>query len=220
MRKKGNLEQRLQDCLSIMTEADLSDKNMKSAAQKKDYLDLKAIFPNGNPVHLEIGCGKGKFVLEMAKMYPDINFIACEKVSNVIIEGCEKCLEMGLTNVHFLNTSAEVLPKYFAPDTFERLYINFSNPLPKEGFKKQRLTHPRFLQMYRSLLVEGGEIWQKTDNEPFFDFSLESYAQENMTIVSVCRDLKNNPFEGNVVTEHEQKFMDMGLPIFRAVVRV
>lgn len=220
MHKKGHLEERLAACGEILTVADLEDKNMKTAAEKKDYLDLGAIFGNDNPVHIEVGCGKGKFILEMAAAYPAVNFVAVEKISNVIVEGCEKLKEQKLGNVHFLNSSAEVLPKYFREHCAERIYLNFSNPLPKLGYVKQRLTHPRFLEIYRSLLVVGGEIWQKTDDEDFFDFSLENYEANGFEIISVCRDLKNQPFAGNVVTEHERRFMDMGLPIFRAVVRV
>lgn len=220
MHKKSHLEERLAACSDILTACDLSDKNMKTAAEKREYLNLQAIFGNGNPVHLEIGCGKGKFVLEMAEANRQINFVAVEKISNVIIEGCERLKQTDLCNVHFLNTSAEVLPKYFPENSVDRIYLNFSNPLPKLGYVKQRLTHPRFLAIYRALLKPNGEIWQKTDNEEFFDFSLENYGQCGFEIISQCRDLKSNPFAGNVVTEHEQKFMDMGLPIFRAVARV
>ncbi len=216
MHRKSHLDERLLACGNI-TLADLSDKNMSTAKEKKQYLNLREIFGNDNPVRLEIGCGKGKFVLESAKREPNVNFIAIEKVSNVIITACEQALAQGVKNVHFINSSAEVLEKYFTPQTFERIYLNFSNPLPKLGYTKQRLTHPRFLQIYKRLLKEEGQIWQKTDNEAFFDFSLESFSQEDFALSEVCRDITRQPVEGNIITEHEQKFMDMGLPIFRLV---
>lgn len=220
MHKKGHLEERLAACADILTVADLSDKNMKRAAEVKEYLDFEKIFGNNNPVRLEIGCGKGKFVCETAAQNPDINFFACEKISNVLIEACERVKAENLKNVHFLNCAAEVLPKYFKEHTVEKIYLNFSNPLPKEGYKKQRLTHPRFLEIYRGILKRGGEIIQKTDDKSFYLFSLESYKEAGCEILSVCEDLKNNPVPGDVETEHERLFKSQGKPIFRIVVRV
>jgi tRNA (guanine-N7-)-methyltransferase len=220
MHKKGHLEERLAACSHILLSADLQDKNMKSAAEKKEYLPLARIFGNDNPVHLEIGCGKGRFVIEMAKRYPSVNFVAVEKVSNVIIDAAEGAVKEGLTNVYFINCAAEVLPKYFEDASVERIYLNFSNPLPKKGFIKQRLTHPKFLEIYKHILVPFGEIWQKTDSKDFYEFSCESYLSSGYEIVDKCEDLKNNPFEGNVITEHESKFMAEGLPIYRVVAKV
>jgi tRNA (guanine-N7-)-methyltransferase len=219
MHRKANLEERLAACSPVLTSADLTDRNMKRAAQVQEYFDFQKIFGNLNPVHLEIGCGKGKFVLESAARHPEINFVAVEKISNVIIEGCEKLMQNPLPNVHFLCCAAEVLPRYFPQGSVARIYLNFSNPLPKLGYAKQRLTHPKFLAEYATLLTDNGEIWQKTDNEAFFEFSLESYKQANFTILETTRDLKNHPFADNVITEHEQKFMDMGLLIYRVVVK-
>lgn len=220
MHKKGHLEDRLAACSRILTVSDLSEKNMKTAAEIKEYLPLEEIFGNANPVHLEIGCGKGKFVVEMAKLHPDVNFVAVEKISNVIIDACEQTLAADLSNVYFLNCAAEVLPKYFPDGVFDRLYLNFSNPLPKRGYIRQRLTHPRFLRIYAQLLKPGGEIWQKTDSSELYEFSLQGYKAEGYDIVSTCTDLAAQPFEGNVITEHERRFMEQGLPIYRVVVRV
>lgn len=220
MHKKSHLEERLAACGPILTVADLAQKNMKLAAMERRLFDLQALFPQGGPVHLEVGCGKGGFVNQMAAMYPEVNFIAVEKISNVMIEACEECLKRGLNNVHFLICAAEVLPRYIPEHSISRIYLNFSNPLPKLGYVRQRLTNPRFLQIYKSLLTEGGEIWQKTDDEAFFDYSLQCYGQEGFKISSVCRDLASHPFEGNVVTEHEARFMSQGKKIFRAVVQV
>ena len=220
MHKKSHLEERLAACDSILTVADLTQKNMKLAAQERKLLNYASVFSNSNPVHLEIGCGKGGFVNKMATLHPDVNFLAVEKISNVMIEACESALSLGIKNVHFLICAAEVLPKYIPENSVERIYLNFSNPLPKLGYVKQRLTNPRFLEIYKKLLIPGGEIWQKTDDEAFFDYSLASYEEAGLKILSVCRDLEAHPFEGNVITEHERRFMDEGKKIFRAVVRV
>lgn len=220
MHKKCHLEDRISACADIVTVADLSDKNMKRAALTPEYLELSAIFKNDNPVFLEIGCGKGKFICETAKQNPSVNFIACEKISNVLIEALERVKEEGIKNVYFLNCAAEVLQKYLREGSVAGIYLNFSNPLPKEGYKKQRLTHPRFLRIYKSLLKRGGEIIQKTDDRAFYEFSLESFKQEGFEIISVCEDLKSHPVEGDVETEHERRFKEMGKPIFRTVARL
>ena len=188
MHKKSRLEERIAECGDIVTVADLSDKNMKNAAEIADYLPLGEIFGNDNPVHLEIGCGKGKFVCEIAKLNPDVNFVAVEKISNVLIEALERAKSENLKNVYFLNCAAEVLPKYFKAGAISRIYLNFSNPLPKEGYKKQRLTHPRFLEIYKRIIKKGGRIIQKTDDGDFYKFSLESYAVADIKVITTCEN--------------------------------
>lgn len=220
MHRKNNLDARLKDCGEILTVCDLTDKNMKRAAQTGEYLDFIGIFGNSNPVRLEIGCGKGKFVCETAAQNPDINFVACEKISNVIIDACERAVRDSLKNAHFLNCAAEVLEKYFPPRSVELIYLNFSNPLPKEGYKKQRLTHPRFLEIYRKILKSGGKIIQKTDDKAFYLFSLESYKTAGFRVLETCEDLDNNPVDGDVETEHERLFKSQNKPIYRIVAEV
>lgn len=220
MHRKPHLDERLFACGKILTTADLTDKNMLRAAGEKQYLDCVEIFGNDNPVYLEIGCGKGKFVAETAKLNPDINFVACEKISNVIIDACERVIAEGISNVYFLNCAAEVLAKYFKPRSVEKIYLNFSNPLPKEGYKKQRLTHPRFLDVYREFLKEGGLVVQKTDDGDFYRFSLESFKKAGYKVIETCEDLASNPVAGDVETEHERLFKSRGKPIYRIVAEV
>ena len=217
MHKKGHLEERLEACADILTVADLSDKNMKRSALVKEYICFDGIFGNANPARLEIGCGKGKFVCETAKLNPAVNFIACEKISNVLIDACERVKAENIKNVYFLNCAAEVLPRYIKPGSVETIYLNFSNPLPKEGYKKQRLTHPRFLEIYKKLLKPAGKVVQKTDDRDFYLFSLESYKEAGFKILETCEDLAANPVEGDVETEHEKRFKEQGKPIFRIV---
>lgn len=219
MHKKSRLEERIAACNDIVKVADLSDKNMKNAALAPEYVPFNDIFGNNNPIYLEIGCGKGKFVCEMAKKLPDINFVACEKISNVLIEALERAKTEEIKNVYFLNCAAEVLGKYFTQGSVERIYLNFSNPLPKEGYKKQRLTHPRFLSIYGGLLKKGGQIIQKTDDEDFYKFSVESYKEAGFEVLSACENYLLGEKE-DVETEHERRFKDMGKRIFRVVVRV
>ena len=156
---------------------------------------------------------------EMAAKNPQVNYVACEKISNVLIEALEMAKKEGLENVYFLNCAAEVLEKYFERGSVERVYLNFSNPLPKEGYKKQRLTHPRFLSIYGGLLKKGGQIIQKTDDENFYAFSLESYKEIGFDVVYTCEDYKN-PDEDDTETEHERHFKDMGKRIYRIKVVV
>lgn len=219
MHRKSRLDERISACGDIVKVADLSDKNMKRAALTPEYLPFNDIFGNDNPVCLEVGCGKGKFVCEMAAKNPQVNYVACEKISNVLIEALEMAKKEGLKNVYFLNCAAEVLEKYFERGSVERVYLNFSNPLPKEGYKKQRLTHPRFLSIYGGLLKKGGQIIQKTDDENFYAFSLESYKEMGFDIVYTCEDYKN-PDEDDAETEHERHFKDMGKRIYRIKVVV
>ena len=215
MHKKAHLEERLEACGDIVTVADHKDKNMKRAVSLKEHLNFAEIFKNSNPVWLEIGCGKGKFVCEMAQKFPDKNFLACEKISNVLIEALEAVKEKGIKNVYFLNSAAEVLQKYVPDGSIERVYLNFSNPLPKEGYKKQRLTHPKFLNIYSKLLEDGGEIIQKTDDRNFYLFSLESYNVSGFNVISVDENYSGS--EEDAETEHEKKFKKEGKNIYRII---
>lgn len=218
MHKKSRLVERIAACGDIVKVADLTDKNMKRAALTPEYVPFNEVFGNSNPLWLEIGCGKGKFVAEMAKKFPDINFIAVEKISNVLIEALERVKDEKISNVYFLNCAAEVLQKYIKNGEVDRIYLNFSNPLPKEGYKKQRLTHPRFLSIYGGLLKKGGLILQKTDDEDFYKFSLESYREAGFEVLSVCENYLS-PEDSDVETEHERRFKDMGKRIFRVIIR-
>ena len=202
MHKKSRLEERIQACGDIVTVADLTDKNMLRAALTPEYLPFTQIFGNSNPVYLEIGCGKGKFVCETARLNPDINFIACEKISNVLIEALERVREESIKNIYFLNCAAEVLQKYLPESSVDAIFLNFSNPLPKEGYKN------------------GGEIIQKTDDRPFYEFSLQGFMAEGMQILSTCEDLAASPIDGDVETEHERRFKQMGRKIHRIHARV
>jgi len=191
--------------------------NMKEAAENfRALIDFQKAFKNNNPVALEIGCGKGGFAIAMAEKYPSVNFLALEKMSNVILTPLEEVAKRGLENLKFLNIRAECLPCYIPEKSLSVIYLNFSTPLPKLGYATQRLTHRNFLEVYKKLLVDGGKIIQKTDDREFFEFSLEEYKACGFALKEVTFDLheKGNP-EWNIVTEYEAKWIEKGLPIHR-----
>ncbi len=215
MRKKKYLEERLNAVSDILFISDLEDRNFSTAAEKKEYIDFSDWFNNSNPYMLEIGCGKGGFAVEFAKRNPDINLIAVEKDSNVIVSACEKAKNEGISNLRFIKCSAEYLPKYIEPNLIDRIFLNFSCPFPKTKYAAHRLTHPRFLEIYKPLLKSKAEIHQKTDNMKLFEFSIEALSASGFTLKNISLDLHNSDFEGNIVTEYEQKFVDLGCPIYR-----
>lgn len=215
MRRKRNLDQRLAACQDKLFEIITDELNFEKAVQNKEYLDFNKIFGNGNPLVLEIGCGKGKFACEFAKAHPEQNVIAVEKYGNVIVEACERAINEGINNLYFIKGNAEYLPKYIKKGSIERIFLNFSCPFPKNKYAIHRLTHSRFLSIYRLLLCEDGEIHQKTDNMHFFEFSIEEFSQNGFALKNVSLDLHSSEFKDNIMTEYEARFSSMGMPIYR-----
>ncbi len=214
MRKKKHLEERLAECNNLL-QLFSDDSNYLTAIEKKEYIDTKALFGNDNPVVLEIGCGKGNFACELAKANPDINVLALEKCSNVLVIACEKAMKESIPNLRFLRIGAEFLEKYITPESIDRIYLNFSCPYPKNAYENRRLTNPRFLKSYKAILKSGAEIHQKTDNMHFFEYSIEQLTGFGFCLKNVSLDLHSSEFEGNIETEYEQKFSSMGMPIYR-----
>ena len=215
MRKKKNLEERLAAVGDILFTSDIGDRNFNTAKNEKEYIDFDSWFAKKQPLYLEIGCGKGKFAYTFAKEHPEINLVAVEKSGNVIVEACEKAKEMELSNLKFIKCGAEYLEKYFMDKSIERIFLNFSCPFPKKAYATHRLTHERFLNIYKNLLEDGAEIHQKTDNIHFFEFSLESFSNNGFAFKNISLDLHKSDFEGNIETEYEQKFSSLGFPIYR-----
>lgn len=214
MRKKKYLDERLAECKENLFEYLTEERNFDDVKDVR-YIDFAEYFGNGNPVELEVGCGKGQFVCEMAKRHPELNFIAVEKAANVVVLACEKAKEMGLKNVLFIKTSAEYLPRLIKPHTVTRLYLNFSCPFPKPSYAIHRLTNHRFLKIFDELLVDGAEIHQKTDNMHFFEYSVEQLTSFGYALKNVSFDLHNSGIEDNIVTEYERRFSEQGMPIYR-----
>ena len=221
MRKKRNFEARMEACGDLLIAKGANGiLNMKEAAETyRALIDFEKVFGADRkdlPVAFEIGCGKGGFVIELAKKEPNVNFLALEKMSNVILTPLEEVKKQGLENVRFLNIRAECIPCYVPEGSLETIYLNFSTPLPKLGYVTQRLTHRGFVETYKKLLKKGGRIIQKTDDRAFFDFSLEEFKACGLRLENVTYNLheKGNP-EWNIVTEYEAKWVERGLPIHR-----
>lgn len=172
-------------------------------------------FGNNNPIHIEIGCGKGQFICEMAKKYPDIDFVAIEVVKDVMVIAMEKAEPLGLDNLRFIIGDAAKLCDYFDKGEAERIYLNFSDPWKKNKQAKRRLTHKNFLDVYKKVLKSGDMIFFKTDNQKLFEFSLNSFAAENYKMSDITFDLHNSGMEDNVMTEYETRFAEAGMPIYR-----
>ena len=204
MRKKKNCGARMERCKDIW---------IKNPQEYKGK--WSTLFQNDNPIHIEIGCGKGNFILGMAKMYPDVNFIGIEKVEDVIVMAMEKVSDAELSNVLFMDMDAQIIEEIFEKGEIERIYLNFSDPWKKKKQAKRRLTHKNFLDKYKMVLNEGDYIFFKTDNRLLFEFSINSFCQENYKLSNISLDLHNSDFEGNVMTEYEERFSAMGMPIYR-----
>ena len=200
----------------------IKNANEKLAVNERDYIanpnDFKGkwntVFENTNPIHIEIGMGKGQFLVNLATLNPDINYIGIEKFTSVLLRASEKLMALNLKNVKIINVDALNLNDCFAHNEIDRIYLNFSDPWPKNAHAKRRLTSDRFLPLYKNILNKNGEIHFKTDNRKLFEFSLESMNNYGMLYKNISLDLHNSSFEGNIVTEYEEKFSKFG-PIYR-----
>lgn len=174
------------------------------------------LFPNKNPLHIEIGCGKGQFMITLAKRNPDINYVAIEKYDSVLLRTLEKANEVELSNLKLTIMDAEHISEYFDKGEVSRIYLNFSDPWPKNAHAKRRLTSKVFLDQYRDILTDDGEIHQKTDNRGLFEFSLESFNENGWAMHHISLDLHKDyeKYPDNITTEFEDKWSKLG-PIYR-----
>ncbi|MEK4495269.1 tRNA (guanosine(46)-N7)-methyltransferase TrmB [Ureibacillus sp. FSL W8-0352] len=174
------------------------------------------LFGNDCPLHIEVGSGRGQFIVGMAQANPEINYIGIELFDKVIVKALQKALEAGSPpNLRLLRVNAEELEKIFQKNEVHRVYLNFSDPWPKKRHAKRRLTHEKFLKIYESILIDEGEIHFKTDNRGLFEYSLVSMSQYGMKLKDVSLDLHANEPEDNIRTEYEEKFSSLGQPIYR-----
>ncbi|MEG1880574.1 MAG: tRNA (guanosine(46)-N7)-methyltransferase TrmB [Oscillospiraceae bacterium] len=192
MRRKKHREERLEACGNIFT----------------DVVDIKGKY-------IEIGCGKGDFITELAKLNPQTEYNPFEKNADVALLAGEKALKDELKNVKFCIGDARPILQDAPEGSCLGIYINFCDPWEKEGHRKRRLTHQNFLALYRKILVPNGEIHFKTDNRKLFQFSLNSFSECRYQLKNISLDLHNDKFPENIVTEYEQHFSDKGFPIFR-----
>ncbi|MFD1388254.1 tRNA (guanosine(46)-N7)-methyltransferase TrmB [Oceanobacillus oncorhynchi subsp. oncorhynchi] len=177
--------------------------------------EWKKVFGNDNPIHVEIGSGKGQFITGMAKQHPDINFIGIEVAKSIIVSTVQKVDEEALDNIRLLNEDANDLLAIFEENEIGQIYLNFSDPWPKNRHEKRRLTFRSFLEQYQHILPESGQIVLKTDNRGLFEYSLVSFSNYGMKLIEVNLDLHAIEDETNVKTEYEEKFASMGHFIYR-----
>lgn len=178
----------------------------------------KSLFDNNNPLHVEIGMGKGRFLMQLAAENPEVNYIGIEKYSSVLLRALQKREEIKLSNLYYIQYDAEYINEIFDKDDIARIYLNFSDPWPKDRHARRRLTSKEFLQRYDQCLKLEGEVIFKTDNRDLFDFSLEETKLAGWKLRGVTYDLHHSEFvEGNIMTEYEEKFSSMGNPICRMV---
>lgn len=210
MRKKKHGAERIAACAELLIPTP-PEKDVR------DYFEVK------RPLCLEIGCGKGGFACDLTASDNSINLVALEKYSDAACLALEKAKASASCrpdNLRFMIADAAAVGEYFPAHSVERIYLNFSDPWPKSGYKKRRLTYRTFLELYRGILVPGGMLIQKTDNEGLFDFSLEEFAHAGLEIVMTTRDLHASEHAaGNVMTEYERQFTEKGMPIYSAWVR-
>jgi len=173
------------------------------------------VFGNDNPLHIEIGTGKGRFISQMALRNPDINYIGIEIQESVIVTALDKVIENDIKNLRLCRVDASNLIEYFEAGEVDRIYLNFSDPWPKKRHAKRRLTSPVFLKSYEEVLVKDGEIHFKTDNQGLFEYSLMSFSEYGLVLHYVNLDLHNSDYEGNIMTEYEEKFSNRGFRIYR-----
>ena len=175
------------------------------------------VFGNSNPIHIEIGMGKGQFLMTLSGQNPDINYVGIEKYSSVLVRALEKQQELELPNIKFIRMEAENIADVFDKNEVARIYLNFSDPWPKDRHAKRRLTSVQFLQRYEQILQPDGHLIFKTDNRDLFDFSLEQVEESpNWILLNHTFDLHHSEYvEGNIMTEYEQRFVEKGNAICR-----
>ena len=205
MRKKPNLLPRMERCSQMLIRF--------PQEYRGHWRDLK---PDAQTLRLELGCGKGRFTVETAQQHPEALYIALERVPDAMVIAMERCQAKGLDNIFFIDGDAALLREYFAPDEVDILYINFCDPWPSHKHARRRLTHEQFLILYRGILRQGGEIRFKTDNRDLFEYSLFQFPKAGYDLTQVTRDLHAQGIQG-VMTDYEEKFYGMGIPINRCV---
>ena len=177
-------------------------------------------FQESAPLHIEVGMGKGRFIMELAQSHPKLHFIGIERYSSVLLRALQKRQQLDLSNIFFLCVDAKNLDLFFAPGEVSRIYLNFSDPWPKDRHAKRRLTSPQFLTVYQKILAPDGAVEFKTDNRGLFEYSLESIPAAGWQITEQTFDLHHSPMaSGNVMTEYEEKFASEGKPICKLIAR-
>ena len=219
-RRKKNLDKRATNANSVIVLSKTTEILGLEEEKRYEVFYPSDLFDNDNPVELEIGTGKGRFIIEKAQNNPHINYIGVEIQLNVLISGAEKIIEKGLKNVKLFNIGAEILKYTLPKKSISKLYLNFSCPYPKKQYETHRLTYWSFLEIYKYLLKDGAELHFKTDNDDFFEYSVNSLLQNGFEITYLTRDLHNGDIKDNVLTEYEEKFIKLGKTINKLTAKV
>lgn len=176
------------------------------------------VFGNERPIEIEVGMGKGRFIMELAALHPDINYVGIERYPSVLLRGLQKREGLELDNIFFMCVDAKNLMDIFEPGEVQKIYLNFSDPWPKDRHEKRRLTSGEFMAVYDKILKPDGVVEFKTDNKGLFDYSLEAIPGDVWEIKEFTYDLHHSEMgEGNVMTEYEEKFSSKGNPIYKLV---
>lgn len=207
MRKKPNLIPRMERCSHVQ----IQDPAAIKGEWLKSYNEYSAVW-------LELGCGKGRFTANTAEKNPNVLLVGVEKVADAMVVGMERVCDSGIDNVRFIDTDVLALPIIFEQSEVDRIFINFCDPWPRSKEAKHRLTAPGFLEIYENILKPDGEIHFKTDNQPLFEYSVETFVAEGWTLSELTRDLHENGPVG-VMTDYEAKFYEQGVKINRLVAK-
>lgn len=218
IRRKKHLKERLQMVGDFLIVPERDIVNVKEAIKDKRFFDYKSLFDNYNPVELEIGCGKGGFIIEKAKTNLLTNFLAVEMLENIIVMACEDAKKQDLKNVKFVNSGAEYLPRYIKDNSISNIYLNFSPPYPADSYENRRLTCDARVEAYKDFLVDGGCVFQKTDDKQFFDYSVSQFIKHGFKVEDVSKKIDNGEID-NIQTEYESKFRKLGMPIYALIAK-
>lgn len=190
---------------------------------EKQKTNWRSIFGNTNPIHIEIGMGKGRFIMDMAKEYPAVNYIGIEKYSSVLLRAIQKMEQepKPLPNLRFIRMDAETITDVFGAEEIDRIYLNFSDPWPKDRHAKRRLPSKEFLSRYDQILKKDGQLEFKTDNKDLFLFALDELAPAGWKAEKATYDLHRNEdmMKDNIMTEYEEKFSSAGNPIYKYIIK-
>ena len=216
IRRKKHLKERIEKILDYVIVPPRDIVNVLEAIKDKRYFNYQDMFGNDNPVEMEIGCGKGGFVTEMAKLNPNKNFIAVELLDNIIVMAGELAKKQGLKNVKFVNSGAEYLPRYIMESSIDNIYLNFSPPYPSDAYENRRLTCDPRIESYKAFLKANGSIYQKTDDKDFFEYSFKQFVKHGFVVENVSEKIEKGEM-ANVQTEYEKKFREQGMPIYALI---
>ncbi len=213
IRRKKHLDERLIDIKDYVLVPVQDIKNVIEAVKYKKYFDYKIIFGNDNPVEMEVGCGKGGFIIEKAKRNPNVNFLAVELLENIIVMAGENAKKQGVKNLKFVNSGAEYLPRYIKENSINNIYLNFSPPYPKDGYENRRLTADAKVESYKRFLVDDGCVYQKTDDKGLFEYSFNQFLKYGFEVKDLTKELERGEIE-NIQTEYESRFRALSMPIY------